>query len=223
MGCNADPMSVEIVARAEEDGRNVVLRRVGQRYDVVIGNVVLLSSGSLGTEHAFGALAGLAPPGVRARVLVGGLGFGATLRGVLAAVGADAEVTVAERLACIESFARGPAAHLVGGALEDPRVRLLRRDVGALIDEAENLTAILLDVDNGPDWASFRENARLYTPAGLAAARRALVHGGVLAVWSGYAADAFVPRLREAGFTPRTEPLREGAVVRARAYVGVVR
>ncbi|MGH7293588.1 MAG: hypothetical protein ACRELB_01585, partial [Polyangiaceae bacterium] len=69
--------------------------------------------------------------------------------------------------------------------------------------------------------ASFRTNARLYSPAGLAAARRALAPGGALAVWSGYPADAFLGRLRQAGFVPRCVPLHERGRVRARAYVGV--
>ncbi|HEY6461927.1 MAG TPA: hypothetical protein VIY73_17295, partial [Polyangiaceae bacterium] len=75
--------------------------------------------------------------------------------------------------------------------------------------------------DNGPQWASFRTNARLYSPAGLAAARGAVPPGGLFAVWSGYPADAFLARLREAGFSPRCVPLLERGRVRARAYVGV--
>ena len=39
-------------------------------------------------------------------------------------------------------------------------------------------------------------------------------------MWSGYAADAFVGRLRRAGFAPEVVPLHERGVVRARAYVG---
>jgi len=80
--------------------------------------------------------------------------------------------------------------------------------------------AILLDVDNGPHWASFRTNARLYSPAGLAVAHRALAPGGLFAVWSGYPADAFLPRLRAAGFSAKSIPLRERGRVRARAYAG---
>jgi spermidine synthase len=85
------------------------------------------------------------------------------------------------------------------------------------------LDAILLDVDNGPHWATFRSNARLYGEAGLAAARSALTPGGILAVWSGYPADEFAARLRAAGFSSRIVLLREGGRVRARAYVGTLR
>jgi len=194
----------------------LVVRRRGDRVDLVLGNVVLLSSAALETELAFGALA----PAGAARVLVGGLGFGATLRGVLDVAPVDAQVVVVEKLACVVDVARGEAAPLVGGALDDPRVTLERGDVADAIAREHGLAAILLDVDNGPEWASFRSNARLYADAALARAKAALRPGGLFAVWSGYPADAFVARLRRAGFAPRIEPLSERGVVRARAYVG---
>jgi hypothetical protein len=84
----------------------------------------------------------------------------------------------------------------------------------------ESLDLVLLDVDNGPHWASFRSNARLYSPAGLAGLKRSLVPGGALAVWSGYRSDSFLGHLRSAGFAPSVVTLHEGGRVRARAYIG---
>ena len=43
--------------------------------------------------------------------------------------------------------------------------------------------AILLDVDNGPDFLIHAENAALYQPAALAQAHRRLTPGGILAIW----------------------------------------
>ena len=129
---------------------------------------------------------------------------------------------VAEKVSGVVDLVRGPLAHVAGDPLADPRVSVASADVHDLLSaDAGAWDAILLDVDNGPHWASFRTNARLYTPAGLAAARRALAPGGFYAVWSGYRADAFLARLRAAGFTPRSMPLFERGRVRARAYVGV--
>jgi hypothetical protein len=54
-------------------------------------------------------------------------------------------------------------------------------------------------------------NDRLYTPAGLAAARAALRRDGVLAVWSATPDRAFTARLRKAGFAV------EEVAVRARS------
>ncbi len=201
----------------------LALRQRGEMLDLVLGNVVLLSSAALETELAFGRLAreAIAAAPEPARVLVGGLGFGATLRGVLEVLPPDGRVIVAEKLSAVIELAREDAAHLVGGALDDPRVELVRDDVGDVIARENRLAAILLDVDNGPQWASFRSNARLYAESALRRAHEALRPRGLYAVWSGYAADPFVARLRHAGFVARIEPLMERGVMRARAYVGV--
>jgi spermidine synthase len=196
----------------------LVVRRRAGRVDLVLGSVVLLSSAALETERAFGALV----PASARRVLVGGLGFGATVKGVLDAA-PEARVIVSEKVSALPALLRGELADVaVPGILDDPRVTIAHADVADVIARERSLDAILLDVDNGPEWASFRTNAKLYSPAGLAAAKAALAPGGTYAVWSGYPADAFLGKLRAAGFVPRLVPLREGPAVRARAYVGVI-
>jgi len=203
-------------------GPALVLREQAGVVEIVAGQVVLLSSAALETERAFGRLAATVARRPPERVLVGGLGFGATLRGVLDVAPAGARVQVAEKLAAVEHLVRGELAGLAGRPLDDARAEVVRADVADCVAASEGqLDVILLDVDNGPHWAAFRTNARLYTPAGLAAAARALAPGGALAVWSGYPADAFLPRLRAAGFVPSVVPLHERGRVRARAYVGV--
>ena len=212
---------MQVLRTIREDDKTLLLRKNGASLELVLGNVVLLSSAALETERTFGALA--EPTfAVSKRVVIGGLGFGSTLRGVLAVAPPDAEIVVVEKLRTVIEVAREEAAELVAGALEDPRVTLRNADVADVIAEAEpgSLGAILLDVDNGPEWASFRTNARLYADASLATARDRLAVGGIYAVWSGYPADVFVGALRRAGFRPRIEPLRERGVIRARAYVG---
>ncbi len=201
---------------------HLVLRETGDLVEIVAGNVVLLSSAALATELAFGALAATLSRTAPGRVVIGGLGFGKTLRGVLDAVSAETRVTVVEKVPAIPRLVRGPLAHLGGAPLEDPRVELVVGDVGEVVRSAGPVDVILMDVDNGPHWASFRSNARFYTPAGLTAFRQALAPGGALAVWSGYRADAFVHRLREAGFVSSIVPLAERGRTRARAYVGRV-
>lgn len=203
--------------------RTLKLRERDGILEILAGAVVLLSSAALETERAFGRLPAEVLGRPVRRVLVGGLGFGATVRGVLEIAGPDTEVVVAEKVAEVVDWVRGELAHVEGRPLDDARVRVDARDVSDVLTDASSapFDAVLLDVDNGPGWASFRTNARLYTPAGLAVARRALTRSGMLAVWSGYPADAFLARLREAGFTPRRVLLREGRRVQARAYVGV--
>jgi spermidine synthase len=206
-----------------EAGQRLTLRNYGSHYELMIGRVPLLTSKALGTERAFGELAGPLSTRPAPRVLVGGLGFGATLGGALRAVGRAAEVLVVEKLTTVINLCRGELAHLERGVLDDPRVRLIQDDVCAVIERERDLDVILLDVDNGPDWASFKSNARLYGAGGLEAAQKALRPGGAYAVWSGYAADGFLKHLRRCGFEPKLIPLRERNKVRARAYVGVTK
>lgn len=213
--------AVEVVRTVHDGERALVLRRRDSHLELVIGNVVLLSDAALETERAFGALAATAT-GPRPRVLVGGLGFGATLVGALEALGADAEVQVAERIAGVAEVAREhPLAPRWTG---DRRASVVVTDVAAAIEAHDDWSAILLDVDNGPEWASFRDNAKLYTPSAVARIAARLRRGGLFAVWSGYPADGFTRTLRGAGLAPEIVPLREGPAgherVRARAYVG---
>lgn len=218
-------MSTTTILRTfEEEGRTLALRKRGEILELVLGNVVLLSSAALETELVFGRLAGSVasaaadpPP----RVLVGGFGFGQTARGVLDVLPLEGQVVVVEKLGAVLDVARNEASSLTASVLADPRVSVVQADVADVIASERGLTAILLDVDNGPEWASFRTNARLYADAALATAFAALRPSGLYAVWSGYPADAFVPRLRKAGFHARIDPLEERGVVRARAYVGV--
>jgi spermidine synthase len=210
---------IRVEPLGDPEGRLVLRERDGA-FDVVLGNVVLLSSAALETERAFGRLAAELVERPLRRVLVGGLGFGATARGVLDVAPAPARVVVVEKLAPIVELVRGRLSSLSERVLDDPRIELVEGDVADAIAREHDLDAILLDVDNGPEWASFRTNARLYGKAALAEAREALSPGGAYAVWSGYAADKFVATLRAAGFAPSIVPLRERGVVRARAYVG---
>jgi spermidine synthase len=90
---------------------------------------------------------------------------------------------------------------IFGTCLSDPRVALAIDDVGALIRAAPSrYDAILLDVDNGPDGLSRKENDRLYDLPGLRKTRAALRPGGVLAIWSAAPDTPFTRRLAEAGF-----------------------
>lgn len=138
---------------------------------------------------------------VALRLLIGGYGMGFTLRAALAALDGKAHVTVAELVPEIVEWARGPMAELTAGCLDDPRVSLAVCDVADAIDATTaSWDAILLDVDNGPDGLVRAANDRIYSPAGLAAAKRALRPGGVLAVWSAAPDAGFTRRLRAAKF-----------------------
>ena len=137
-----------------------------------------------------------------ARVLIGGLGFGFTLRRVLELTNKRAIVQVVELLPEIVAWNRDFLGSMNGLLLDDPRVDVLIADAFQIIAgaPASHYDAILLDVDNGPTAMVSDGNARLYQSKGLAAIMRALKPGGRVAFWSASSDSAFANRLSHAGF-----------------------
>jgi spermidine synthase len=176
--------------------------RRGEEFSIMLDTVELMNSRKSGSEEALATLAcRKLRDSSHARILVGGLGMGFTLRAALAEVGPQAQVTVAELVPAVVGWGRGPMADIFAGCLDDPRVRIHDGDVAALIRASRAAyDAILLDVDNGPEGLTRTANDGLYDEAGLGAARRALRPGGVLGVWSAERDLRFTARLRRMGF-----------------------
>ena len=192
-------------------GGEMRLVRRGTDWFIMLGRDELMSSRMSGSEEALAVLA-CDRVGADARVLIGGYGMGFTLRAVLARLGPQAKVAVAELVPAVIAWAKGPMAGLAAGCLDDPRVTVIDGDVGAEIRVGRaRYDAILLDVDNGPDGLTRKGNDGLYTMTGLTAAKDALAPGGVLAIWSAASDDVFLRRMRDAGFAV------DEVVVRARA------
>ena len=137
----------------------------------------------------------------KARVLIGGLGMGYSVRTALDILGHDARVVVAELVPAVVEWNRGVLADLAGRPLDDGRTELHETDVAELIKAAGgDYDAIMLDVDNGAEAMVRKGNNWLYSLPGLTAIYAALRRGGVLAMWSAGPQPAFVRRLRRAGF-----------------------
>src|SRR4051812_16871551 len=204
----------ELLATAQVPGGGELrlFRRDGD-YMIVLDRNELMNSRMSGSEEQLATLT-VAQLSNRTdpRLLIGGYGMGFTLRAGLAALPAGASVEVAELVPEIIAWARGPMAELTAGCLDDPRVTVVEGDVATAIAGARgSYDAILLDVDNGPDGLTRAGNDGLYSAAGLAAAKSALVRGGILAIWSAGDDPAFTRRLTANGFA--ANPTR----VRARA------
>ena len=134
-------------------------------------------------------------------MLIGGLGMGFTLAAVLASVGTGAQVTVAELIPEVADWNRGPLAEFNGYALNDSRCDVQIADVCDLIrDNPNTYDVIALDVDNGPEGLTRRDNNWLYTEEGVRSAGSALKPGGVLAYWSASDDKAFRVRLQRCRF-----------------------
>ena len=144
----------------------------------------------------------------RARVLIGGLGMGYALATALAALERDAEVVVSELVPSVVAWNQSWLGHLAGHPLKDPRVTVRQADVGLVLKQSPGAyDAVLLDVDNGPEGLTRRENDRLYAPAGLRVARAALRPQGVLGIWSAGPRAGFARRLQAARFEVEEIPI----------------
>jgi spermidine synthase len=178
------------------------LMQRGAEFSIVLGNIELMNSRLSGSEEALAVMTCERLRDRRsARVLIGGLGMGFTLRAALGQLGPDARVDVAELVPAVGAWARNQLAGIFGGSLADSRVTLWEGDVGRLIaTRPATYDAILLDVDNGPTGFTREANDGLYDASGLGAARAALRPGGILAVWSTGPDRKFTERLRRTGF-----------------------
>ena len=193
------------------DGTEMTLWRHDGDYTISVGAVELMSTRR---HHSEDALAELACAALRdragARVLIGGLGLGFTLRAALRLLPADARVVVAELVEEIVEWNR--TYGLADDALRDRRVELRHADVADVLRASRGeFDAILLDVDNGPDALTSSGNAQLYRATGIAAAVAALRKGGRLAYWSSSDDPGFAESLRDAGLTVETTRVRAHA------------
>ena len=198
------------------DGLRMTLSQHAGDYYIEVDGEALMSTRAPGSEKALADLAvrELAERR-RPRVLIGGLGLGFTLGAALDALPRGAQVVVVEYFATIVDWNRKFGFESAIDRLGDPRVVVKVADVVDYLGSVGRpFDAILLDVDNGPDAWCLASNVRLYDPPGLARIRRALVPGGLLAVWSAGQSAHFERRLVEAGFAARSE------VVRSRGHRG---
>ena len=167
------------------DGTLMVLQEHDGQHFLKIGGVPLMSTTAAASEQQMAELACAALP-PKPRVLIGGLGFGFTLRRVLELCAPDASVDVAELLREVIAWNREFLADVNGRLLDDPRVNVHLGDVGDLLERCAkpHYHVILLDVDNSPDPLVQQANARLYQRGGILRTHAALHPGGRVVYWS---------------------------------------
>ena len=197
-----DPWQLLGRAQTPGGGAELLLFRRNSEFSLKADNRELMNSRVHGSEETMSRLGcqHLAEH-PSARVLIGGLGMGYSLRTALDILGEDARVVVAELVPAVVEWNRGVLADLAGRPLDDGRAELHEADVVQLIKAARaDYDAILLDIDNGAEAMVRKGNNWLYSLPGLTATYAALRRGGVLATWSAGPQSAFVKRLRRAGF-----------------------
>ena len=143
-------------------------------------------------------------------VLIGGLGLGYSLQRVLEIVGPGATVQVAELLPEVAAWNREFLRKVNGKLLDDPRVKVIARDVFDVLLQAPkpSYDAILLDVDNGPTSFIQKKNSRIYGSRGFGLISRALKPGGKVAFWSACPEPGFIQSLERAGFNATAQPAK---------------
>jgi spermidine synthase len=185
--------TIETIAQHNGPRGEVVLRRrLDEARDpdeftaeeLIINGVFAMDSSETSTEYLLGQLA--IPSGRAQRVLVGGLGLGYTVSAI-SAQEID-EIDVVEIEQCLIDWAHQGVTSRLAAVASDPRIRLHAGDVRLVLQgRCDALVgpwdAIVLDVDNGPDFLIHGHNRALYTGEVLRAAYAQLTAGGTLAIW----------------------------------------
>ncbi len=202
------PFNTLAQVRTPDGATLALLEHDGEHYLKLNGRQLMSSFATASelalAQHSCSRLGGVP----EARVLIGGLGLGYTLRRVLELVPKTAVVHVAELLPEVVTWNRELLRDLNGKLLDNPRVEVFVDDVFKLLkrSDAPRYDAILLDLDNGPVSMMQPENSRVYDQQGFARITRALTPTGCVAFWSASEDLAFVNRLSRAGFDVQTYP-----------------
>lgn len=184
------------------------LRQRGDEFLVQAQGRMLMTSKRHGSEEALAEIGCLRLDYAadELAILVGGLGFGFTLRAALNVVPKKTHVMVSELSPAVVTWNKNLVGHLADHPLNDARVEVVTGDILKLLNKRRAFfDAILLDVDNGPFAVTTDQNSALYGLVGLATMRAALKPRGRLAIWSAGAQGGFMTELREAGFKPSVE------------------
>ncbi|MDD5285362.1 MAG: spermidine synthase [Desulfuromonadaceae bacterium] len=206
----AQPWKI-IESMATDDGLLELRQRGEKDFMIMIGSQVLMNSLANRSEVVLGQLGcGHLKNRAGARILVGGLGMGFTLKAVLDSLPNEAEVIVAELNPVVCEWCLGPLALLTDNAAADPRVSLEICDVSQLIRKSALIggkalfDAIVLDLYRGPHSKTDHHNDPLYGSRAIEEIRAALKPSGLLSVWGENYDEGFNKRLNSAGFTVST-------------------
>jgi len=202
------------------DGTRLSLHSHDGNFCIRVNGQELMHSAVSASELQLGELAVEGIAERPARVLIGGLGLGFTLKAVLAKSGPDTVVEVAELFPAVVEWNRTFLAGLNGTLLDDPRVKILVEDVGHVLSRAASAEydAIVLDIDNGPTAMVQANNAGHYRTQGIQRFFRVLKAGGRAAIWSAKADHAFESRLTKAGFKVKAVPAKLYASAKRHTY-----
>lgn len=178
---------VRLASTKTRNGSDVLLYQHDDAFGISIDGKELMHSkvsasesclGEIGVEHLV--------DGMKARILIGGLGLGFTLKSVLSLACPLVKVDVVEIIPEIINWNKTFLYKLNGSLLEDRRVDVLSADVSDIIYNAKSsyYDGIILDLDNGPVAMVDENNSELYTYLGVKKINKILASNGRLTIWS---------------------------------------
>ncbi len=192
------------------DGK-FTLRQREREYMVLADGKILMSSRQHGAEKDLARIGCARIETDVPKVLVGGLGFGFTLRAALDIAPDLAKVIVSEPSKAVVEWNRGALASLNDHALDDPRVTAELGDLQRVLSKhRRGFDVMLLDIDNGPFAVDIDDDQSAYSIGGLSSMRASLRSGGRLAVLSSGTHPGFNKRLTEVGFTASVQYVGDG-------------
>jgi spermidine synthase len=188
-----NPVHYTEVARAESPRGEIVLRErrdpdAGPNAPVVlelrVNGLFVMDTCETSSEKGL-ATAALGQVEEPRSVLVGGLGLGFTTHEVLADSRVERVVVVEIEDALVQWMRDGTVPH-GPSYLADERLTVMTTDIRLALAEAGPSTydLVLLDVDNGPGFLVYDDNAAIYQQEFLDRARRCMRTGGALVIWS---------------------------------------
>ncbi|MDG1668676.1 MAG: spermine synthase [Opitutae bacterium] len=213
---------VKLAESTTADGGAMALYEHDGKYCISYAGQELMHSGANASEILLGEIGvELLEHDAAARILIGGLGLGFTLRSVLASTGPNVVVELIELLPEIVSWNREYLKSLNGELLDDPRLEIHTTDVVGYVRKAERARydVILLDVDNGPVAMVSETNVSLYSNTGLRWLRGSLKPEGRAVFWSAGPDLRFEDRLKRAGFRVSKVPAKVHAGSKRAAYL----
>lgn len=197
--------NLEVLAYSESPIGSICLRRRELLArpgtvvtEITVDHMLLMSSYHTASERALASRALERHGGQkRLRVLVGGLGLGYTAYEAMRS-SAVTRCDVVEFLPQVIQWMKAGLVPLSDELNSDPRYSVIEGDVYAMLSEEPQTQydLILIDVDHSPDEPLAEVNLPFYTEAGLRAAKRHLLPGGLLGVWSYADSGPFADALR---------------------------
>ena len=176
-----------IAAAKARNGLDVLLYQHDDAFGISIGGKELMHSKVSASESYIGKVGveDIAAD-IPARILIGGLGLGFTLRSVLNHTSSVVRIDVVEIIPEIIDWNKKFLYDLNGALLDNPRVNVVNADVSDVIfnTKPSHYDVVILDLDNGPVAMVDENNAELYNYSGIKRINKTLKKNGRSLIWS---------------------------------------